>query len=207
MGAGSSWRKFTIPSAAGDLLLHRPSHRPCVVRIGRSIGKAGLASGRGTFRRFPQVFHSHGTGAAGIHAKGRTGYHPLFRCPQRCFIVIIAGSNISKGVCCRGVLPIHCTAAPALHKPTHILPLSPAEDSKPGSIALAIVLTAFRQRSSVSGSKTPRMGLVIQRTLTAVFRPPQGMELSVPDTAPKPAQKKAQKKAIVSSSVFLLFHF
>jgi hypothetical protein len=47
------------------------------------------------------------------------------------------------------------------------------------------------------------MGLVIQRTLTAVFRPPQGMELSVPDTAPKPAQKKA----IVSSSVFLLFHF
>ena len=101
-GTGCGGREITVTGSACDVLLNCPSHSLRIVCIGRNVIKIGFASRRRASRRFPHIFHSHGSGTIGVCAKGGTGHKPLFSGPQSRLIEVIDGFNICKRIrCCR----------------------------------------------------------------------------------------------------------
>ena len=97
-GAGSSGGEVIAACSAGDFILYRPRHSLRVVGAGGNIGKISLISGHGASRRFPHIFHRHGTGTVCICAEGGTGHQTLFSGPQSRFIKIIGSLNIGEGI-------------------------------------------------------------------------------------------------------------
>ena len=93
-GTGRVGREVAASCAAGNLLLHGPSHSLRIVRAGGNIVKLSIVGSRRTSRRFPHIFHRHGAGAVCICVEGGAGHQALFSGPQSRFIKII-GSPIA----------------------------------------------------------------------------------------------------------------
>ena len=77
-GIGRVRREVAAARSAGNLILYRSRYSLRILRIGGSIGVAGVCGRRGVSCRFLQVFHSHGAGTIGVCSEVRTGHQALF---------------------------------------------------------------------------------------------------------------------------------
>ena len=91
-------RKCGVACSVGDILLYGPRDSRGIIGVRRDIGK------RREERRFwlsgglPQIPYGCRAGAGCISIEDRRGYHSLFVCPKRSFIIVFVSGQVGERI-------------------------------------------------------------------------------------------------------------